>query len=140
MSDDKREGEAEVGGLRRPPALIVLAAMLFVEALLLVLLAGFLVYELVADVPTSLASAIGILVLVVVAAGWLFVVGVGALFARPWVRAAALTWQVLQIAVAVGSFQGAFARQDIGWILLAPAIVVIILLFTRSVMTATTRL
>ncbi len=125
---------------RRPVLLVALAAVLFVEAALLGLLAGFLVYELVTEVPASLGSAIGILVLVVIAAGWLVAVGVGALHAKPWVRAAALTWQVLQLAVAFGSFQGLFARDDIGWILLIPAVVVIVLLFSRSVMTATRRL
>ena len=84
-------------------------------------------------------SALGILAFVLISAGWLVAVGLGALRARPWVRAAALTWQVLQIAVAVGSFQGLFARADIGWVLLVPAIVVIGLLFTRSVMSATRR-
>lgn len=113
--------------------------MLFVEAALLAVLAGFLVYELAIEVPTSLASALGMIVLTVIASGWLVVVGVGALHAKPWVRAAALTWQVLQLAVAVGSFQGMFARDDIGWILLVPAVLVIALLFTRSVMTATQR-
>jgi hypothetical protein len=129
------------GGIvpRRPVLLAALAAILFVEASLLAVLAGFLVYELLTEVPASLGSAIGILVLVIFAAGWLAVVGVGALNAKPWVRAAALTWQVMQLAVAVGSFQGLFARTDIGWILLVPAVVVIALLFTRSVMTATRR-
>lgn len=137
MSDDKHVATGNASF--RPPLLVVLAAMLFVEAALLAVLAGFLVYELVVEVPTSLGSALGILVLVVAAAVWLIIVGVAALHAQPWVRAAALTWQVLQLAVAVGSFQGLFARSDIGWILLIPAVLVIALLFTRSVMTATRR-
>ncbi|MBB5632609.1 hypothetical protein BKA04_000832 [Cryobacterium mesophilum] len=137
MSDDN----AEAGGApsRRPRTLTLLAALLFLEAAFLAALAAFLVFELVTEVPTSLASALSILVLVVLAAAWLVFVGVGALRARPWVRAAALTWQVLQLAVAIGSFQGLFARDDIAWYLLVPAVLVIGLLFTRSVMTATRR-
>ncbi len=138
MSNDTFGGEQDVP--RRPRLLVALAAALFFEASLLALLAGYLVFELVTEVPTSLGSALGILAFVLMCAGWLVAVGMGALHARPWVRAAALTWQVLQIAVAVGSFQGLFARGDIGWVLLVPAIVVIALLFTRSVMSATRRM
>ncbi|MCC6270955.1 MAG: hypothetical protein IT190_06730, partial [Microbacteriaceae bacterium] len=98
MSDDNFNGARNVP--HRPPLLVALAAMLFVEASLLAVLAGFLVYELIIEVPTSLGSALGILVLVVAASGWLVVVGVAALQAKPWVRAAAFTWQVLQLAVA----------------------------------------
>ena len=124
---------------RRPRLLIVLAAVLFLEAAYLAVVAGLLVYELAVETPLSYASAVAILVLVIVAAVWLVVVGVGTLRAQPWVRSAALTWQVLQIAVAIGSFQGMFARTDIAWFLLVPAVVVIFLLFTRSVMAATRR-
>jgi hypothetical protein len=113
--------------------------VLFFEAAVLAVVSGLLIYDLVAEVPTSFASAVGILILVVFAAVWLVFVGVGALHARPWVRAAALTWQVLQLAIAIGSFQGAFARDDIAWFLLVPAVIVIALLFTRSVMAATRR-
>lgn len=137
MSDDKFSGVSS--SRSRPRSLVVLAVMIFIEAAFLAAAAGFLVFELVTAVPSSLASAIGMLVLVVIAGVWLVAVGIGALHARPWVRAAALTWQVLQLAVAIGSFQGLFARDDIGWFLLVPAVVVIALLFTRSVMTATRR-
>jgi len=81
----------------------------------------------------------GCAVLAALATVWLVVIAVGALRAQPWVRAAALTWQVLQLAVAFGSFQGLFSRDDIGWFLLVPAVNVLFLLFTRSVMEATRR-
>ena len=51
----------------------------------------------------------------------------------PWVRGATVVWQVLQIAVAVGAFQGFFARPDIGWLLLVPALAALVLLFTPPV-------
>lgn len=137
MNDDKSDVRADPAP--RPRLIVALAAVLFLEAAFLGILAGFLIYELVTEVPTSYASAVSILVLAVIAAVWLVFVGVAALHARPWVRGAALTWQVLQLAVAVGSFQGIFARDDIGWFLLVPAVVVLFLLFTRSVMSATRR-
>ena len=125
---------------RRPPrAIVALAAVLFFECAVLVAVAGLLAFELFAAKPTSYLSAIAILILAIAAAIWVFIIGLGALRARPWIRAAALTWQVLQLAVALGSFQGLFARDDVGWVLLVPAVVVLVLLFTRSVMKATAR-
>ena len=137
MSNDTFGGERSVPP--RPRLLVALAAVLFLEAALLALLAGYLVFELVTEVPTSLGSALAILVFVLISSAWLIAMAVGTLRAQSWVRAAALTWQVLQIAVAVGSFQGLFARSDIGWVLLFHALVVIALLFSRSVMIATRR-
>lgn len=142
VSDDKSgrstDAARDAAG-RRPVLLTLLAVMLLVEAAVMAATAGFLFYELVTERPASYASAIAILGLVLLAAAWLVVIAVGALRARSWVRAAALTWQVLQLAVAIGSFQGLFARNDIGWLLLVPAVIVLFLLFTRSVMAATRR-
>ena len=57
----------------------------------------------------------------------------------PWSRAAAIVWQILQVSIAVGAFQGLFARPDVGWALLVPAITVIGLLLWRPVRLAYTR-
>ena len=137
VNEDKPRVTADA--VRRPWTLSALAVMLFVEAGILVAVAGFLFFELVTEVPASYASAVAILGLVMLAAVWLAIVAVNTLRAKPWVRGAALTWQVLQLAIAIGSFQGLFARDDIGWFLLVPALIVLVLLFTRSVMTATRR-
>lgn len=123
----------------RPRLLVLLAALLFVEGIFLALAAIFLLYELLTETPTSYGGALAILVLTALAALWLFVIAVNTRRARPWIRGAALTWQVLQLAVALGSFQGLFARNDVGWFLLVPAVVVLWLLFTKSVMRATAR-
>ncbi len=123
----------------RPLTLIALAIVLFVEAGFLAVAAAFLALELVTEAPTSYASAVAILVLVLLAAVWVFLIARNTLRARPWIRSAALTWQVMQFAVALGSFQGVFARTDVGWYLLVPALLVLALLFTRSVMSATAR-
>jgi hypothetical protein len=50
-----------------------------------------------------------------------------------------VTIQILQIAVAVGSFQGLYARPDLGWALLVPALAGIVLVLTPQVVKATTR-
>ena len=50
-----------------------------------------------------------------------------------------MTWQLVQVFVAIGCFQGLYARPDLGWALLIPSVLVIVLLFTRSVLEATSR-
>jgi hypothetical protein len=99
----------------------------------------YLVIEILIARPDSYASAIAILVLTAIAAIWLGTMAVHTLLGRPWIRGAAVVWQVLQIALAVGSFQGLFARADLGWFLIAPAVLVLVLLFTPSVIAATRR-
>ena len=123
----------------RNPLLILLAVLLFAECALLVAATVYLVVELLIATPASLASALFLTVLTGIAAAWLGVIAVNTLRASPWIRGAAITWQVLQIAVAIGCFQGFFARPDIGWALLIPAIAALVLLFTRPVLAATAR-
>jgi len=130
---------SESSSPRRPALLVLLAVLLFLECAALVAATGYLVVELVTEQPASYASALAILVLTALAAIWLGVMGVHALAGRSWIRAGATVWQVLQIAVAVGSFQGLFAVPAIGWMLLIPALIVLVLLFTPSVVAATRR-
>jgi hypothetical protein len=117
----------------------VLAALLFLECALLVAATVYLVIGLLVARPDSYASAVAILILTALAAIWLGTMAVHALLGRPWIRGAAVVWQVLQIAIAIGSFQGLFARPDVGWLLIAPAILVLVLLFTPSVIAVTKR-
>lgn len=125
---------------RRHPLHLALAALVGAECALLIAATAYLVIELLVDTPASFASAIALTVLTALAAIWLAVVVVNILRGRAWTRGATIVWQVLQIAVAVGCFQGLFdpvARPDLGWALLAPAIVVLVLLFTKPVIAAT---
>lgn len=124
--------------LRSAP-LRVLVGVLLAEAIGLAGLTAFLLFEILTEVPDSYAAAVGITVLAAIATLWLVVIAVNTLRGFAWVRGAIVTVQVLQIAVAIGSFQGLFARTDIGWLLLVPAVAVLALLFSRPVMAATAR-
>ncbi|GAA1226677.1 hypothetical protein [Rhodoglobus aureus] len=119
--------------------LVVLAFVIFLESALLFGALAYLIFELGSETPQSYPSAIALTVLTALAAIWVAVIGIGVLRGQAWIRGAAVVWQVLQISVAIGSFQGIFARPDIGWLLLLPAIAVLILLFTKPVLEATTR-
>jgi len=121
------------------PLLVTLAVLVFAECALLSAATIYLVVELLVATPDSFASAIALTVLTAIAAVWLGVIAVNILKGRSWTRGATVVWQVLQIAIAIGCFQGLFARPDIGWALLLPAIAVLLLLFTKPVMAGTAR-
>ncbi len=129
----------ESGRPRSHPLVGLLALMLTAECVMLVGATIFLVVELVTARPESYASAIALTVLTAVAAGWLAAIVLGTIRRRPWIRGAAIVWQVLQIALAIGCFQGLLAEPSIGWFLLVPAIVCLVLLFTPPVVEATRR-
>jgi hypothetical protein len=124
---------------RRSPAVLLLVVIVGLEALGMTGVTALLVVDLLTSTPASLASAVALIALAALAAVFLGAVVRGILRGRSWVRPAAVTWQVLQIAVGVGSLQGADARQDLGWGLIVPSVVVLVLLFTRSVILATRR-
>jgi len=124
---------------RRPRQLIALLAVLVVNALLIAAGLTYLVVELLVERPDSLSTAIAITVTVALAMLGAVLVIVHLARGRAWARSGALVWQALQIALALGSFQGLFARNDIGWLLLAPALAAIVLLFLPAVVAATGR-
>ncbi len=122
----------------KPVQLYVLAAILFAECALLAAATLFLGYELAVETPTSYPSAIALTLIAALATVWLAFIAMHTLLGRAWIRGAAIVWQILFIAVAVGSFQGLTPRADIAWLLLLPAVVVLVLLFTKPVREATT--
>ena len=121
----------------RHPFVIALAVLLFAECALLVAATVYLVVEFIVTTPSSVVSAFALVVLTAAAAVWLGLIAANVLRGRAWTRGAAIVWQVLQGAVAVGCFQGVFAQPEIGWLLLIPALVVFVLLFTPQVVAAT---
>ncbi|MFP7759777.1 hypothetical protein [Marisediminicola sp. LYQ134] len=124
---------------RRPVALLVLAGILFLQGAALAVLTAVLVVELVIAVPVSYGSAVVLTLLTGAAAAWLGAIAVNLLRGRAWTRGAAITTQVLQVAISIGSFQGLFAQPAVGWAILVPAVIALVLLFTRSVVAATAR-
>ncbi|MET0975100.1 MAG: hypothetical protein ABWX82_05500 [Leifsonia sp.] len=117
----------------------LLRALLVAEALLVAGVAVWFLVELLTAEPASFASAVALFVIVLVAAAFVIAIAVGALRSQPWIRGAAVTWQIIQIAVAAGCFQGLYARPDIGWALLVPSLAVIALLVAPRVRVAFAR-
>ncbi|TFD63657.1 hypothetical protein [Cryobacterium ruanii] len=127
----------DLRALRRAPMLGVFIALLAIEALALWFLSAWWVLELLVETPNSVGASLALVALTVVAAVWVSAITVGALRRRPWIRGAAVTWQLVQIMIAIGCFQGSYARPDVGWALLLPSIIVLVLVFNPRVVAAT---
>lgn len=138
-SSDETRSDGSSAPSTRPPQLVILVILLFIECVLVSAAAAYLLVELLVDTPQSYASAIAILVLTVLAAGWVGMIALHTLRRRSWTRGATVVWQVLQASVGLGSLQGLFARPEIGWPLIILSLAVLILLFTKPVLDATGR-
>jgi hypothetical protein len=136
---DRPHDEPQVPGARKSGRFRILVGILIAEAALLWVAFGWQVYQLVTSEPASLPSAIALIVINALVAVWVSAIAVNAGKGRSWVRGAALSWQLVQIAIAIGAFQGVFARPDVGWALLIPSVVVIVLLLMPGVLSADDR-
>jgi hypothetical protein len=121
----------------RPALFWLLVLLLAAEAALLAVATAYLLIEILTVRPDSYAAAAAILLLTLIATVWLDAIVVGALRGRGWIRGAAIVWQVLQIAVGVGSLQGTFANPSVGLWLIVPAVLVVVLLLVPSVVAVT---
>lgn len=125
--------------IKRPVLLVVLGILLLVEAAAVLAVGLWSLVQLITSVPESYVTAVALVVLVFVAGFWVLATAVGTFRLRPWIRGAALTWQVLQIVVAVGCFQGLLGEPADGWPLLIVAVVGVALLLSPSVVAVTRR-
>ncbi len=144
----KRPDESQIHGenlpdgpapVRRPAALFFLTGILAAEALVVWAVVAWLVYEMLTETPATLGGAIVITAIAALDPLWVSAIAINTPRHRPWIRAAAITWQLVQGAIAIGFLQGADARPDLAWALLLPSILVFVLLFRRDVIAATTR-
>jgi hypothetical protein len=124
-------------GIRRHPAVLVLVSVLLLEAAALAAATIYFVIELLVDRPASVGSAVAITAVIAAATIWVGFIAIGVLNGRAWTRAATVVVQVLVIAIAIGTFQGADARPVLGVAMLVPAVIAIALLFSKPVLAAT---
>lgn len=122
---------------RTPPLVTLLAAVLWLEAVALAGASVFLIFEVLVAPADSVTSAIALAVVVAIAAVWVAVIAINTVRGNAWTRGASIVVQVLFGAIAIGSFQGIGPRPDIGWLVLIPALVVLILMFTKPVLAHT---
>lgn len=123
--------------MQTPPAgawkLPTLNAILLIEAVAMAAIVGWLLIDLVTLRPSSYATAIALLILTVIGAIFIWVVAVLCLRRNARFRGGAVIWQLIQLAVAIGSFQGVFAQPLIGWVILVPSLLALVLSFSKPV-------
>lgn len=119
--------------------LSLLAILIGIESLAVLFGASFFLSQLFVQQATSLSGSVVIFVITLLIGIGLVATAIGTFRAKTWVRGPILTWQILQVAVAISFFQGEEFWPVIGWLLLALSIASVGLLFSRTVLTATTR-
>lgn len=115
--EGRPDAPAEAAPGRRSATLVALAALLALEGLAVLGYAAFLGVELAVDVPQSLASSLALIALLVVAGGLVLGLAWATWSRRPWIRGAAITWQILQIAASWVFLEGDLLP-GVGWALL----------------------
>jgi hypothetical protein len=128
---------SSTSSVHRSFALLAVCVLEGLEALGLVVLA---VRAIVAGPGSQYPqTAYGVGGTLLLAAVLLAVVVVGTFRARPWSRTPGLVWQLVQLLVGLYALQGQGAQPGIALIAVVPAVIVIVLLFTRPVREATAR-
>lgn len=131
------EWDNTVSTSRRPAILWALLALLSLELLGVGALAVTLLIETLTAPSATFGAGIALTIVAFIAAAWLAAIVVGTYRGQAWIRAAAIVWQVLQVAVGVGALQGQVAQPGWGWPLIILAAVVFLLLFTKPVVATT---
>ena len=143
MTENKPQNPTNSGtnGLeqtRRSPLVMLLGALVSIEALLVTAGAIYFLSRIFLETPQNLSGAVVIFAITLVIAIGLVATAIGAFRTQSWTRGAIVTWQILQFAVATSFVQGIQAWQPVGWLLIVFAVGTAVLLFTRPVITAMT--
>lgn len=122
---------------KRPAGLLIAAAVVALEGLFVGALAARLAIALVSGDTRSLVTSVALFALVAAASAWVIFVAFSLFRGKRWARSAGVFWQLVQLAVATGSFSGQFGSQAIGWALIIPSVLVLATLLSKKVVAAT---
>ncbi len=119
--------------------LIGLGIILMLEAIALAFVSVWFLVEILTTPVHSVGGSILTLAIALLATVWVAATGIGTFRAQSWVRGAAVTWQLCQLAIAVGAFEGIFAQPLVGVAVLVPTVIALVLLFLPSTTAALRR-
>lgn len=122
-----------IGERSRPATVRVLSVVIAIETLAALAVVVVLVLEVITAPAASFGGALALTALALAATVWLAAILRGIWRGRAWSRAAAIVWQVLQIAIGVGALQGAVAQPAWGWPLIIVAVTGFLLLLGKPV-------
>ena len=117
----------------RPKAATALGALLLVEGLGMVVLAGWLAVQAFGDPPEHVAGGLFLAALAAGSALLIALAGRGMLDGRAWSRSASVVWHVLVLGVSLGTWNGGAGPVPLALGLCAVAIAGLVLVFRRSV-------
>ncbi|WP_380157950.1 hypothetical protein [Kineococcus sp. R86509] len=116
---------------RRSPLLTLVAALVIVEALILVGAAVYLLHGLLVEDAAAPIAAIAMVVMALIFAVGVGFCGWGLLHRATWARSPVVVWQLLELAAGIPAFSG--GSPWVGVVLVVPAVVVLVGLFVPSV-------
>lgn len=119
--------------------LSLFATLIGIEGAALLAGAVFFFTQIFVKQTTSLSGSIVIFIITLIIGVGVLASAIGAARGKTWVRGPILTWQILQIAVAISFLQGTDFWPLIGWVLLILSLGSTALLFTKAVIEATTK-
>ncbi len=117
---------------QRPRSATVAGGILLLEAVGMVAVAIWITVSALGEAIEHLGGSLFLAVICLATAVFLLQAGRGMLNAAAWSRSAAVVWQVLQVGVALGTYNGAEGPVPIALLLFIPSLVVLILVFRRS--------
>jgi hypothetical protein len=123
---------------KRPIALTAAVSLVLLEAAASLIYALLHAWSLIFQGARDFGGEISVVVFFLLVAAWLFFASIKLLGARRWARNAILFWQFMQIAVASAAFDAHFGNIPVGIAGMAPAILIVVLLFMPKVIKITT--
>lgn len=114
----------------------LLAVLFALEGLTIGAVLVVLLVDLATVKPTSVSSALVLVLLAALGVVWAALLVVGILRGRQAARSAGVVWQVLQLAVGASSLTGVGGQPLIGIPLISVALLALVLLFTPAVVRA----
>jgi hypothetical protein len=126
-----------VSGNRKPALLYALSALILLEGAAFAAATIYLGVEIFIGDPQFIGTAIAYALTAGILSALVIVVGIFALRAKPWIRGATVCLAVLQLLVAYSIV--ITKEPTLGWVLAVPAVALLVLVFSPSVLRATTR-
>ncbi len=119
--------------VHRHPAVVALIAVVFFEALCLLVATIVSIVEIFLAQPGAVGTTIALAVVVLLLLVGVASLGWGLLLGRKRLLGAVITWQFMQIAICIGLFEGLFGPWWTGLVAVLPAVAGIVLAVIKPV-------
>ncbi len=106
----------------------------YLEALVLYIATTAIIWAMATSPTKALLTDSALVVLTLGAAIWLTFAGRAILRGKRWARSAGIFWQLIQLAIALGTFEASLLY---GYAIAIPSLAVLFTLFTKAVVKAT---